>query len=230
MAATDKTEILWPDPEHGPYLVRLEVTELNGRLECTAVEMRTMFTRPTTPSDFPTLEKMLSETKAILAGDTIESITTLPRVGEYPTPITASALRSVPLGKLVNEFLDRLRENPIKASRRSASGTADDMREAADELEGRHTESEAAALQQLASEPRRGGRRGHSHDHYAAVAEVYAKAWADGVHPTKAVAEHWTIAKTTAAKWVSRARELGFLEPTTRGRPGGIPHREGDRK
>ena len=231
MAARGDTEILWPDPDHGPYRIRLEVTELNGRLECTAVEMRTMFTRPITASDLPTLDKILSETEAILAGDAVESLTTLPRVGEGRAPVTASALRSVPLGKLVNEYLKELRAaGPSVASRRVVSGTADDYREAADDLAGRHTESEAEAIQQLASEPRRGGRKGHGDDHYAAVAEFYATAWTDGVHPTEAVAEHWTVAKTTAAKWVSRARELGFLEPTTKGRPGGIPYVEGDTK
>jgi hypothetical protein len=217
MAATDKTEILWPDPEHGPYLIRLEVTELNGRLECTAVEMQTLFHRPTTAKQW----------KAMQTGEPVERSAQAMR---QPTPVTASALRSVPLGKLVNEFLERLRKDPRSASHRLVSGTADDFREAADKLGSRHTESEAEAIQQLASEPRRGGRKGHGDRHYAAVAEVYAIAWAGGGHPTKAVAEHWSVAKTTAAKWVLRARELGFLQPTTRGRPGGVPHVEGDTK
>ena len=202
MAATGETEILWPDPKGGPYVVRLVVTELNGRLECTTVEMRTLFD----PSFF-------IEPPEPPAGYTKTT---------RSKPVTASALRSVPLGRLVNAFLERLREDPIQASSRLLSGTADDFRDAANKLKGRHTESEAKAIQQLASEPRRGGRKGHGDDHYAAVAEVYATAWADGVHPTKAVSEHWTVAKTTAAKWVFRARELGFLQPTTRGRPGGV--------
>jgi hypothetical protein len=226
MAAAGKTEILWPDPEYGPYLIRLEVTELNGRLECTAVEMRTLFvSQPiVTKKQLPALVELWDE---LMRGSTR---TLERRRAAPPTPVTASALRSVPLGKLVNKFLEGLRENPRSASQRLVSGTADDMREAADELSGRHTALEAEAIQQLASEPRRGGRKGHGDDHYAAVAEVYATAWADGFHPTKAVAEHWSIAKTTAAKWVFRARDLGFLEPTTRGRPGGIPHVEGDTK
>ncbi len=208
MAVAGETTILWPDPKYGPYVIRLEITELNGRLECTAFEMQTLFRLPMELSD----KLMRGSTRAQRA------------------PVTASALRSVPLGKLVNDFLERLRKNPKRASRRLVSGTADDMLEAADELKNRYTDSEAKAIQQLASEPRRGGRKGHGDGHYADVAEVYATAWADGVHPTKAVAEHWSIAKTTAAKWVFRARELGFLEPTTRGRPGGIPHAEGDTK
>ncbi len=211
MVATAETEILWPDPKSGPYVVRLVVTELNGRLECTTVEMRTLF-----------LPSFFIEPPEPPAGYTKTT---------RSKPVTASALRSVPLGKLVNEYLKELRAaGPSVASRRVVSGTADDHREAADDLAGRHTESEAEAIQQLASEPRRGGRKGHGDDHYAAVAEVYATAWTDGVHPTEAVAEHWTVAKTTAAKWVSRARELGFLEPTTKGRPGGIPYVEGDTK
>lgn len=228
MIANPETEILWPDPESGPYLIRLEVTELNGRLECIAVEMQTLFFLPVTAKDLPSL---VERTKAMLTGDSVEpSARRRPMRADPPAPVTALALRSVPLGKLVNEFLERLRENPILASQRLVSGTADDFRDAANELASRHTESEAEVIQQLASEPRRGGRKGYGDDHYATVAEVYATAWADGVHPTKAVAEHWLIAKTTAAKWVSRARDLGFLEPTTRGRPGGVPHAEGDTK
>ena len=79
----------------------------------------------------------------------------------------------------MNEYLEKLRADPLRASHRLVSGTADDFREAANELEGRHTESEAAAIQQLASEPRRGGRKGHGDDYYAAVAAVYTKACTD---------------------------------------------------
>lgn len=66
--------------------------------------------------------------------------------------------------------------------------------------------------------PERG--RGLGDDHYQAVAEVYRLAVAEGVPPTKAVAEHFTVSKSAAAKKVSRARERGLLPPTTRGRVG----------
>jgi len=50
-------------------------------------------------------------------------------------------------------------------------------------------------------------------EHYEEVAAVYRAAFAAGKHPTKAVADHFGVSKSTAAKKVSRARELGLLAP-----------------
>jgi hypothetical protein len=77
-------------------------------------------------------------------------------------------------------------------------------------------------------ENRRGGRgrKPLGPEHYLEVAEVYRKAHASGDHPTKAVAEHFSVGKSSAAKKVSRARDLGFLKPARRGRAGEYP--EGD--
>lgn len=54
----------------------------------------------------------------------------------------------------------------------------------------------------------------------AAVAEVYRQAWQDGRKPTRAVAKHFVISQSAAAKRVSRARQAGDLPLTTRGKPG----------
>jgi len=55
----------------------------------------------------------------------------------------------------------------------------------------------------------------------AETARVYDEAWAAGAPPTKAVAEHFTISDSAAAKRVSRARSAGLLPATTRGKPSG---------
>ncbi len=55
----------------------------------------------------------------------------------------------------------------------------------------------------------------------AEVARVYDEAWRAGKPPTKAVAEHFVISDSAAAKRVSRARVAGLLPETTRGRPSG---------
>ncbi|CAN5388826.1 hypothetical protein BH10ACT8_BH10ACT8_11320 [soil metagenome] len=55
---------------------------------------------------------------------------------------------------------------------------------------------------------------------HQAVAEVYVAAWTAGDSPTRAVAEHFTISHSAAAKRVSRAREAGFLPQTKQGRAG----------
>jgi len=53
------------------------------------------------------------------------------------------------------------------------------------------------------------------------VAEIYTEAWQRGEHPTKAVAEALGISSSAAAKQVSRARALGALPPTMKGRAKG---------
>lgn len=66
----------------------------------------------------------------------------------------------------------------------------------------------------------RGRPRLYGLQHYQEVSRVYAEAWHRGDPPTKAVAGWGNVSDSTAAKWVSKARELGFLGPTTKGRPG----------
>ena len=64
---------------------------------------------------------------------------------------------------------------------------------------------------------------------YAETAAVYESAIHTGRDPTKAVAEHFHVARSTAGTRVRRSREFGFLPPTTRGRAGGVrPESEGN--
>lgn len=52
------------------------------------------------------------------------------------------------------------------------------------------------------------------------VANVYRKAHSEGEPPTAAVAQHFTIAYSTAARWVGEARKAGELGPATGPTPG----------
>jgi hypothetical protein len=57
-------------------------------------------------------------------------------------------------------------------------------------------------------------------EHFAAVADVYTEALAQGLDPYSEIRERLPASKSTIAKWVSRARhDFGLLPPTTRGRP-----------
>ena len=67
MTRRETTAVLWPDPDRGPYLIRLEATPFDGRLQCSSVEVRAMNGKP----------------------------------------VTATALRAVPLGRLMMDFLER---------------------------------------------------------------------------------------------------------------------------
>jgi hypothetical protein len=133
----------------------------------------------------------------------------LPVWDQNPPVLTTSVLRELPFATMIADL-----------RRETAAGDI----ELYDRLEGQpgfHTEAERAELRQLKSAaaadlaaPRRNttGLR--------EVAAVYRQAWKGGRPPTQAVADHFTISQSAAAKRVSRARQAGYLPPTTRGRPG----------
>lgn len=71
---------------------------------------------------------------------------------------------------------------------------------------------------QDADDVRRPGRPNVYHfSHYQKVAEIYNEAASAGRPPTMAVAAAFDVPKSTAAKWVFRTREWGFLPPTKPG-------------
>lgn len=63
-------------------------------------------------------------------------------------------------------------------------------------------------------------RRTWDDSHLRAVAEVYREAWIEGGHPTLAVAEHFNVARSTAAKLVRAARDRQLLGESVAGRAG----------
>lgn len=68
---------------------------------------------------------------------------------------------------------------------------------------------------------RAGGVPLYGPDHFAAVAETYRASFhAGSAAPTKAVAQAFSVSRSTAAKWVARAREMGLLSAGVAGRPG----------
>lgn len=77
---------------------------------------------------------------------------------------------------------------------------------------------EAAVRVREAPRPQR--RRRMTRSLLREVAEVYRKAHADGEAPTQAVAKHFTIAYSTAARWVGESRKAGELGPATGPTPG----------
>lgn len=128
-------------------------------------------------------------------------------------PLTAVALRAIPIGRLVDEALESL---------------AKDLETGLDRLDPRDTpepirrsfERRLEAARKAAAKGRV-GRRGHGLDHYEEVARVYLAAKAR--RPTKAVMDHFNVERSTANKWVERARhDYGLLAPTTPGKPSGL--------
>ncbi|WP_157879717.1 hypothetical protein [Streptomyces yangpuensis] len=70
-----------------------------------------------------------------------------------------------------------------------------------------------------------GQRRSLTPDHLTNVAEVYREAHKQGRPPTVAVAEHFGVSHSAAAKWVGAARKQGQLGPVAKGSRGSV---EGD--
>ncbi|MDP9949159.1 MULTISPECIES: hypothetical protein [Streptomyces] len=66
-------------------------------------------------------------------------------------------------------------------------------------------------------------RRRITREHLEKVVEVYRKADAEGVPPTRAVQQIFATTHSTAAKWVAKAREEGLLGPSPGSRGGEIP-------
>jgi len=127
-----------------------------------------------------------------------------PRQGA-PVPVTMSALRSVPLGRIIDEALRQ-------HTRR--------LRDWAKVLEpGQQAELLPLVAAAAASLPRAPGRPpSYNSEHFVKVADAYTKARRAGESPTKAVASRFHVSYPTAANWVARARAMGFLPPTSPGR------------
>jgi hypothetical protein len=53
---------------------------------------------------------------------------------------------------------------------------------------------------------------------YRRVADFYTRAVNESGKPTQALAESADVPRSTAARWVSQARQRGFLAPTSKGR------------
>lgn len=65
---------------------------------------------------------------------------------------------------------------------------------------------------------RTGRPRMYGREHFAEVAAIYSDALDYGAAPTRAVAEHFGVSQSNAAKWVYRAREMHLLPETERGK------------
>jgi hypothetical protein len=138
--------------------------------------------------------------------------------GPDPNPVTATTLRAVPL----RELIDTAVFEQTKALGRWAREVGPTDRVRNDLLQ-----QVATAEASLGQAPRRAPGRPpeYSELHFLRVANAYTKAcMSGGRRPRKAVADLWHVSPSTAAKWVARARRMGLLPATERGRPrGGEP-------
>jgi hypothetical protein len=116
---------------------------------------------------------------------------------EQTGPITGTLIRSIPLGRLV----DQARVEQLGLAQRAT-------------FKGEPPQGFVEAWGR-GEKPRLGV------EHYRRVADIYLAAFAAGASPTKAVAEVFHVSTSTAGSWVSRARNKhGLLPKTPMGKAG----------
>lgn len=117
-------------------------------------------------------------------------------------PITATLMRSVPVGRLIAEVQS---EAPIDVDRLGAVPSFNALVTLAESSLSRLGPESVG----LDSRPKPGRPRKYGPEHYAEVARVYLQST---VSPTSRVAEHFQVPSTRAAAWVRTARDLGLLD------------------
>jgi hypothetical protein len=173
----------------GPRLV-LSFALVEGRAECVRVEIGAEF--------LPGEERTKLGAK----------FATVPRL----RPLDTSTLRGV---KLHSE-IKKARKQWVRELEALAKGSLHGSKVASG------IQREARSRLPVAQEAAKYDRPGPPHlgrGHFEKVALVYRDAHRSGDSPTAAVAEHFRVAYSTAARWVSRARhEYGLLPTTRRGK------------
>lgn len=188
-----ETDFLWPDEQAGPWWVHIWWRLQHGVPTPVGFSMRSWVQGDERRASGPHNNLPTADEDAVL-----------PR-------IDARLMRNLPTGALLAKgrevLTERLRHDV------DTTGWPQEW------LEGLERWRASVAAEREAVES---GRRGRylGDDHYREVADVYAVALQEGRNPTAAVTEHFTVSKSAAAKKVARAREAGFLPPTTKGRVG----------
>lgn len=145
--------------------------------------------------------------------------------GVYVTsdrPITTSLMRAVPWASRIEEAKRKLLgtasatqdvEANVRRQRDAWPGLSEETYQRIAEAVARAARKAIPPLEAGLGRPGRPRELGA--EHFAEVALVYSEAWRAGSRaPTKAVQQHFGTSRSTAAKWVARARAIGLLPPT----------------
>jgi hypothetical protein len=210
------SKMLWPDQDDGPFRLRLYWGIVDGQVECVGIEL-TSVRNPDMPwdanygdPDDPDTWRQMQE-----PGNWSPS----KDFPFKPTPVTSSLLRSLNLASIVGDTKEWTADFHEYFLTKHPELLADLNRDIS------RREEQLEAVERLRGKKRRGR---YGPDHWASVARTYLRSLPTGA-PTEAVAEKFSVSKSTAAKWVRKARDLEFLGETQKGKAGGVPpsHTEG---
>jgi hypothetical protein len=188
----------WRDRDGRDWLVQVQLAIVDGRAECVGLDLRSY------RQDGVRLERFTHDD--------------FPEKGEAAGVVTASLLRAFPVGRLIAEAKQTARI--LAEQDAEPPPVPDELRE----LERRAGVEGGAdywrAFRAIQAHERLPALRGGRPPIYdlEEVAKVYLRG---GATPTRAVAEHFHISRSAAAKQVARARETGFLDKTTQGKTSG---------
>lgn len=187
---------LWPDEAVGPWLVTVWWRVQHGTATPVGLEL-TCWQDDEWDPELKTAFGMLPEPGA----DT-----------EFPV-IGSQMVKALPIGQILSQSRQALLES--LTSDQLPFGWSEEDRDLFEQEQAELRDEFEPALQAGVR-----GARDLGDAHYAEVASVYAGAVREGRPPTAAVAAHFTLSKSAAAKQVARARERNLLPKTTRGRVG----------
>jgi hypothetical protein len=192
--------IRWPDPRRGPWGIRANWVLMNGRPECAGL--------------------------AIWYGadqDARSPMDYLPHSRRSVRPITATEFAKLPIATIIAKLRTAARDH-FRASEAKLQEIFADRIAAGDVDETLRGILAPSDFEDHGRAPV-GAPRRYDRSHYVQVARVYLEAWQAGRKPTQAVADHFGVTRSAAAKWVVKARsdELGLLTPAEHGRSGARP-------
>jgi hypothetical protein len=117
--------------------------------------------------------------------------------GPRPRLVTAVALHSIPLGRLIEKRRKEAGDVLVTVGGGQVTWTGQEV---------------------TVKVTRHGGRPPkYGPEHWDEVARVYHEGFQNRT-PTRAVARHFKVSDTAAAKWIAKCRKLGLLPETTRGK------------
>jgi hypothetical protein len=196
------SNILWPDPESGPWCFVGHWLDIDGRPECIGLEIW----KGVAPQQ-------------IQAGQTVVELTE-PLVGLGGTDLRIplkGILLNLWLAALITEVGQRIGVKKLKGGivnrgkrgELTQSEVADLLREMDDFIVSPLRFSDRVRTR----------RQFNDEDHFQAVAAIYDHASRNRLPPTRAVQGHFNVSYSTATKWVHRARHVfGLLPETTPGK------------